>query len=266
MGPGARLRGPFFELHPGRVPLRADLAILVLAAALGAAGCRPDAGRRADRTAIDTAAQPAGVGPVAGTPGPPLETFRGHVSFDGAVRSFQPCASDRRLGVQDRSGRLRDLHVELRAGAGPDQAIFVVVRGIAGPAPTTGFAPEYEGEMVVADVRYAALEGHGCGSDWAFRYRAAGNEPFWAVTVTGDTLRLQEPGSPARVWRGVVEQATPDGIRIAVSSDTTVGIELLERACRDSMSGAFSALSARLRVDGRERLGCAIDGAGPRSR
>ena len=85
------------------------------------------------------------------------------------------------------------------------------------------------------------------------------------MTVTGDSLRLEEPGSPARVWRGVVEQATPDGIRIAVSSDT-VGVELLERACRDSMSGAFSALSARLRVDGRERLGCAIDGGGPRSR
>lgn len=226
--------------------------VWTLTFALVAAACGTESGGGEPARAEPGAAR----GGAIEAPLPRLEVFRGHVAFGPAVRSFRPCGSGQLLGVQDRSGLLRDLHEALRPHAEPIEEVFVSVLGVTGPAPEAG----YPGELAVAEVEYAAVEGRGCESDWRFRFRAAGNEPFWAVTVSGDTLRLTVPDASERVWPGVLEQATADGLRITVSADASLTLDLTKRACRDSMSGAWSQLTASLRLDGRSLEGCAVRG------
>ena len=132
--------------------------------------------------------------------------------------------------------------------------------GSTGPPPAEGFGADYDGEITVAEVRYAAGEGLGCSHSWDFVYRADGNEPFWSITLDGNALALTEPGEPVRSWADPVVGVVGDITRVAVPSDTSVAMELHAVPCRDSMSGAYSSHTAALRVQGRAFTGCAIPG------
>jgi len=250
-GPGYDDRGP----RPFAGWREPDLGtvigiLLVLGGCSGASDHAPPA------LAADSAA-------VASTPRPSTEAvLRGLYSFGHEVRAFRPCGSTTVLWVRDQTGLLRRLHEELRPGAEPYEAIFTVVAGTVNAPSDTGFGADYDGELTVREIRYAAPEGLGCDSDWSFHIRASGNEPFWTATVDGSGLHLGRPGEPERAWPDASVEAGPDRTRITVPSDTSVGLELQADSCRDSMSGAFSPWAARLRVGDRVFSGCAVAGEG----
>lgn len=187
--------------------------------------------------------------------------LRGMYTFAHEVRVLRPCGSAEALWVRDGTDLLRSLHGELRPGAEPYEEIFVAVRGSVGAPTATGFAADYDGELTVSEVQYAAREGLGCDTDWGFRVRASGNEPFWTATVDGSGLRLSRPGEPDHTWTDAIVEAGGDTVRITVPSNTSPRIELRADTCRDSMSGAFSPWTARLRVGDRVLTGCAVTGA-----
>lgn len=95
----------------------------------------------------------------------------------------------------------------------------------------------------------------------SFRYRASGNEPAWAIEITGTQLRvLPGPGAapvevllaPPRFEAAGVVHAAADGTRVTIAPGP----------CRDSMSGASFPERVRIEHAGRTLEGCGASPAG----
>ena len=188
-----------------------------------------------------------------------LQVTRGHYVFGHEVRSLRPCGEEEALWVIDRTGLLARLHGELTPGSRPYAEVFAVVAGRVGP-PTDGFGADYPGALAVEDVIYVAFEGFGCSFDWGrFIYRAQGNEPFWMAEVRSSEMRLTRPGEPDLVWTDATESSAARGVVIR-SQDPPVELHIEPEPGRDTMSGAYFGLSARLLVEGETLAGNALRG------
>ncbi|UCH84261.1 MAG: hypothetical protein JSW50_00815 [Candidatus Latescibacterota bacterium] len=195
-----------------------------------------------------------------------LETVRGHYVFGHEVRSFKPCGKDEAIWVIDSTGLLKTLYAELAPKTQPYAEIFVVANGRIGPPPADGFGADYPGSLSIVKVTYATFEGFGCDFDWNnFTYRAQGNEPFWMVDILRDELRLARPGSDDQTWTHVKKDKTDDAVifHAIAENQSTIQLVIESKPGRDSMSGAYYGLSARLILDGESYTGYAIQGTGP---
>lgn len=219
--------------------------------------------RRGTRVALCAAAT-LGVAACTPDPGPDVperQVFRGLVVHGHEVRSFRPCGSDEALWAIDREGLLWEVYDELAPGGEPYEEVFAVVAGRSGPPPAEGLGADYPGRLEVDEVLYVAWEGFGCDSEWAgFDYRAYGNEPFWNVEVSDAGLRLNRMGSESQTWADVGEVAIENGLRYE-GDGPAVELNLIREPCRDSMSGAYFGMSARLVLGAEELSGCAMPGA-----
>jgi putative lipoprotein len=192
---------------------------------------------------------------------PESQIFRGLAVHGNEVRSFRPCGSDEALWAIDPQGVLWQVHNELAPGSEPYEEVFAVVAGRPGPAPTEGFGAEYPGRLDIDEVLYVAREGFGCDTDLSgFDYRAYGNEPFWNVELSAAGLRLNRLGSAAQTWADVREQTIERDVRYEADGPP-IELTLVREPCRDSMSGAYFAMSARLVLDEEELRGCALPGS-----
>jgi putative lipoprotein len=202
------------------------------------------------------------LGASACAPGTPEgQIFRGLAVHGHEVRSFRPCGSEEALWAIDRQGVLWESHNELVPRREPYEEVFAVVAGRMGPAPTEGFGAEYPGRLDLDEVLYVAWEGFGCDTDWSgFDYRAYGNEPFWNVEVSPAGLRLNRLGSESRTWADVRERALENGVRYE-GDGPPIELTLVREPCRDSMSGAYFGMSARLVLGAEELRGCALPGS-----
>jgi uncharacterized membrane protein len=123
-------------------------------------------------------------------------------------------------------------------------------------------ARAYPGAFILEEVLYASPpgEGQGCNAPPpAYIVAARGNEPFWAVEVTAERMTWRQPDEPKEV---VIEAPQSQDSEGTVGYTGRGGGHTLELfvdadACRDSMSGAFFAYSARAVFDGKEFKGCA---------
>jgi putative lipoprotein len=170
--------------------------------------------------------------------------------------------------VVDGSGRLWGLHAELAPGLEPYEEVFAVVRGANGPPPAEGFGSDYPGQIRIDELLYVAGEGLGCDFDWPrFAYRAQGNEPFWWAEVAPAGLRVGLLGEKERSWPTVRESgAAAKTLFLAEGGPGEAAtLSLLREPCRDSMSGAYYALSAVLALGERELRGCALPGDATRA-
>ncbi len=196
-----------------------------------------------------------------------VQVFRGHAVHGHEVRAFRPCGSEQTLWAVDRSGLLWSLHGELLAHAGSYGELFAVVKGTRGAAPEDGIGSDYPGTLRVDGVLYAGLEGPDCRTDWdRFRYRAAGNEPFWSAVVSAGGLRVTRLGEEDLAWPEFREERVAAGLRVAAGEGTggrPVSLEITAAPCRDTMSGAYFAYAARLRLGSRQFAGCALAGGQP---
>jgi len=195
----------------------------------------------------------------------PVEIVRGHYVFGLEVRSLRPCGKDATLWVVDRTNLLKNLHGELAPGTVPYAEIFTVVAGRIGPPPDEGFGAEYPGTLTVEEVVYVAFEGFGCDFDWSrFLYRAHGNEPFWVLEVLATGMRLTRPGQPGMTWTEVSEIRREGSVIFRGAAGEHPPVELVIEAgpSRDTMSGAYYGLSARLVLDEKTLKGHALRGVG----
>ncbi len=130
--------------------------------------------------------------------------LRGHVVLGHEVRTFQPCGEASELWVIP-TAELRSAYDALSHE--PYQPVFAELRGELRPPPESGFGAEYQGQLQVLTVMRAApaTEGHGCAEDLTgIAFRASGNEPFWHLRVTRDSIRLLDTRSfRTRVSRSV---------------------------------------------------------------
>lgn len=189
--------------------------------------------------------------------------YRGYALYGHEVRSFRPCGEADPLWVNGPSGLLWTLHKRIASPQAPYQEVFAVVEGRKVPAPTDGFGADYPGALQIEAVLYAGLEGPGCHEDWsAFQYRVYGNEPFWSVEVSDRHMRLSRLGSDDRIWQEITVEHTSYGVRYT-GIDTMINwmeLTITREPCLDSMSGAYYAFAAMLRVEGEELHGCALQG------
>ena len=199
-----------------------------------------------------------------GTADTDLAIVRGHYVYGHEVRTLRPCGASEALWVDDQTHLLRSLHDELTPGHAPYAEVFVVVAGRLGAAPETGFGADHSQSLSVEEVIYAAGEGFGCEFDWnRFRYRAQGNEPFWTLQVFGNAMRLSRPGQNDQKWTAMHESRTADTVIFQAASENGSRMELVIQAgpSRDSMSGAYYGLSAKLTIDAQIFTGYALRGA-----
>jgi putative lipoprotein len=206
------------------------------------------------------------------TEGEPLEStqlLRGHLVIGHEVRSFKPCASEQDLWVMDKTGG--DLtHVYETLTSGVYQDLYAVILGEVGPAPSDGFGADYAGSVAVVSLLHAAPESHACNEDLSgITVRASGNEPFWRIDIRDAGILLSELGSEDRLFSPATSSVEEGGLRrFRGTAETVAGqaagapmeVVIEERACRDSMLGAYFSFAARVEVDGRELIGCARQG------
>jgi putative lipoprotein len=191
------------------------------------------------------------------------QIFKGHAIYGHEVRSFLPCDTDEALWVIDKQGTLWQLHKEPALHQQPYAKLFAIVKGRRGPAPRDGFGAEYAGSLSIEDVLYIATEGFDCNYNWQqFSFRALGNEPFWSATILADSITINRMGKPEISYTKISKQQTEQSVRYQGKSKENISMELeiLTKPCRDTMSGAYYGLTARLKLDGKELGGCAIQG------
>jgi uncharacterized membrane protein len=145
--------------------------------------------------------------------------------------------------------------------------MFVELRGELGPGPSTGFGKDYEGQLKVLTLIRAtpATEGHGCAEDLTeIAFRAAGNEPFWHLSVTRSSIVFSTLGAPELEFPG----ASPlrGGLGWIYEAETkdfearTIRLTVIEGPCTDTMVGALYSWRAQVELDGQIHEGCAWEG------
>ena len=227
----------------------------IIVAVLFMASCSAD---RLDKVS-DTEVQSG----VSSDAGHAVQTYHGYAVHGHEVRSFRPCGSDDWLWVIGPSDLLWTLCKRFATPQIPYQEVFAVVEAHQVPAPAEGFGADYSGGIKIEAVLYAGLEGPGCNENWnAFQYHVYGNEPFWSLEVSDRYMRLSRPGSKDQSWHEISVTRAHDGIRYTIRDTTTPPVELIitREPCQDSMSGAYYAFAAVLRMGKVELRGCALQG------
>lgn len=200
----------------------------------------------------------------ASTPTPPSDpaVVHGFAVHGHEVRSFRPCGSSEDLWAVDSTGALWELHQELAFPGTLYPELYVVVEGRSGPPPASGFGTDYAATMVVSRVLHMAAEGDRCGVDPAqVRVLAQGNEPFWNLSLTTESLSFHRLGHPREVWQDVLGgwEGRQAWFRAEANSAQDEGPTLwvLPPPCRDDMSGSYFHASARVIWKGEALTGCA---------
>jgi uncharacterized membrane protein len=195
---------------------------------------------------------------------PPAESSlalkRGTLSLASEQATFQPCGDSSILWVVDQTdGVLR----ETFADASKPLELYVEAHGERSPAPEEiAAARAYPGAFILEEVLFAMPPGEtqGCKEPPpSYIVSARGNEPFWSVEVTADKMIWRQPDGPKEVVIDAPQSQDAEGTvgYAGTGSGHTLELSIDQTACRDSMSGAFFAYSARAVFDGKEFKGCA---------
>ena len=189
-----------------------------------------------------------------------LALKRGTLTLAAKQATFQPCGASTQLWVIDQTdGVLRQTF----ANEPIPLELYIEAHGERTAVPDTiPAASAYPGAFILEEVLYATqpAETQGC-KEGAPTYIviARGNEPFWSVEVTADKMVWRQPESPAEVTINAPQSQDSEGTVGYVGAASGHKLELFIDAqpCRDSMSDAFFAYSARAVFDGKELKGCA---------
>jgi uncharacterized membrane protein len=189
-----------------------------------------------------------------------LALKRGMLTLAAKQATFQPCGTSAQLWVIDQTdGVLRQTF----ANEPIPLELYVEAHGERTSVPDTiPAASAYPGAFILEEVLYATqpAETQGCKEPApTYTVTARGNEPFWSVEVTGDKLVWRQPEPPTEVTINAPQSQDSEGTVGYVGAASGHKLELFIDAqpCRDSMSDAFFAYSARAVFDGKELKGCA---------
>lgn len=90
------------------------------------------------------------------------------------------------------------------------------------------------------------------------RYRARGNEPFWAIDVEGDVLHFVTPEMPDGRTLQATRLVHAKGVAFSGEDEgRPFNLDITQVACSDSMSDEHFAFTATWDYDGQRMQGCA---------
>jgi uncharacterized membrane protein len=212
----------------------------------------------------DPAPIPAATAPVGPPVEPPAESSlalkRGMLSLATERATFQPCGEQTPLWVLDQTdGVLR----ETFANEPKPLELYVEAHGERTPVPTEiEAARAYPGAFILEEVLYATPPGESQGCKQpapTYIVIARGNEPFWSIEVVEGKLIWRQPEAPQELVIEALQAEDAEGTVGYSGSAQGHALELFVEAqpCRDSMSGAYFAYSARATFDGKALKGCA---------
>jgi uncharacterized membrane protein len=217
--------------------------------------------------APDAAPVPAASIPTPAPSEPPAESSlalkRGTLSLASEQATFQPCGESATLWVVDQTdGVLRQTF----SNEATPLELYIEAHGERTPTPEDAAARAYPGAFILEEVLYATppAESAACKTPApTYVVAARGNEPFWAVEVTAEKMIWRQPSDPnSSTGELVIDSPQSQDTEGTVGYTGSSGGHTLElfveaEPCRDSMSGAFFAYSARAVFDGKELKGCA---------
>lgn len=186
--------------------------------------------------------------------------LQGELSMRDGDLLLRPCDEQRRFVLID-AGDL-GLAEDVRGlQGGGNEPLFADLRGSLGSSDKSGV----DGRFEASRLYRLELGGQSC-RDPDFRrmiLRAAGNEPFWSVSVGSRGLLLQRPDQPPLALPYLEEQLPGGSLNLTSEADgRRLELWMAPQRCVDSMSGAIRHLSAELRLDGQVQRGCAYFGGG----
>lgn len=236
-----------------------------LITALLIASCSTDRQDDTESSKIDTAK-------ADGVLNQATQTYRGYAIYNDENKTFRSCDNNNSLLIIDSKNSNNSLASLYKRLAPPQQAaqeLFVVIKGHTVSDTVGQLNADYSGTIQVDSILFAATEGPNCDKNWnTFQYQAVGNEPFWSVTVSEKQMELAQIGVVERSWKNVKVETnqTDNTVRYTgreASKDANASLTELtitQQACWDTMADAYYALSAVLRMDNKELLGCALQG------
>ena len=92
-------------------------------------------------------------------------------------------------------------------------------------------------------------------------FKAHGNEPFWGLTLSSDTLVLERPG--AAPLTATIEGSDNDAGTRRIHTSSAAGkieVRLQRTPCSDGMSDVLYAWTAQVQVDAQTLKGCGYSG------
>ena len=195
---------------------------------------------------------------------PPAESSlalkRGRLSLATEQATFKPCGDQAMLWVVDQTDGVLQ---QTFANESKPLELYIEAHGERTPVPDgVAAARAYPGAFILEEVLYASppAESQGCDTPApTYIVAARGNEPFWAVEVTEERMTWRQPEEPKEILIEAPQSQDAEGTVGYTGKGAGHTLELFVDAepCRDSMSGAFFAYSARAVFDGKEFKGCA---------
>ena len=231
-------------------PWRVAAATATAAALLAACADQPPAPANAPVPVAPTASAPAA--------SPAAITRRGRGLRGNAVLGkdgygITPCGEQQQRIMEIAPGEKAFLDAYLEGGA---REFFVEAEG----------RETEQGHLFVTRFHRLYSEGPGCTAQLdPTAFVAWGNEPFWAASDAGGTLRLERPGAePLLATRSEARAENGEWIVEGQTASGTLSLRLLPGLCRDGMSDALYAWSAVAQSGDTELKGCGFPGFEPR--
>jgi putative lipoprotein len=189
-----------------------------------------------------------------------LALKRGMLSLASEQATFKPCGEDAPLWVVDQTDGVL---LETFANEPKPLELYLEAHGERTTVPAgVEAARAYRGAFILEEALYAAPAGEsqGCNAPPpAYVVQARGNEPFWSVEVVDGKLIWRQPEEPKELVIEALESSDAEGT-VGYSGEAqghTLELFVEAQSCRDSMSGAYFAYSARATFDGKSLKGCA---------
>lgn len=185
-----------------------------------------------------------------------LQAFmlRGTVVLGHESNSIQPCGSSQQYWLNTPLADRQAIAAITRPGYEPMYGEFI---GYLEPAPSEGFAADYDGRFRVKQINLLSAEmTRGCHRP-PHSTRAFGNEPGWVVEIDGNTASLLLPGQQHQ------QQAITDKeIRAGRQhyQGKAFSLKLTKGQCNDTMSDSLFGWQASLEWQGQDYRGCATLG------
>lgn len=189
-----------------------------------------------------------------------LSLKRGMVTLTAEQATLQPCGEQVPLWIIDQTdGVLRQTFADEPLPL----ELYLEAHGERAPLPANNAAARtFPAAFILEEVLYATPSAESQGCDQAapnYIVAARGNEPFWSVEVAQERMVWRQPEAPQEIVIPASQAEDAEGaVGFTGSADGhTLEFFVEEQSCRDSMSGAFFAYSARAVLDGKEFKGCA---------
>lgn len=181
--------------------------------------------------------------------------MRGMVILGHESNSIQPCGSSQQYWL---TTPISDREALAQITPRGYQAMYAEVIGYLEPAPTQGFAADYDGRFNTKQINLISAEmSDGCKQP-PHTTRAFGNEPGWAAEIKDSQVTLLQIGQD-RQSQAITSQSAVAGKQQYHGKG--FDLSLTQAQCNDTMSDTLFGWRSVLQWQGKRYQGCATLGA-----